>query len=193
MAVKICEHIKASGFRCGSPAAKDERLCYFHKGLGQALPIRSVLFDPCLDQQTDPYAPRILMMPLLEDAPSIQMAYMQVLGAMLYNEVDPRKGRALLSAIHGAARNLKVMKRELAGVEKRPAKLWRGPWGKRTKGNPDSLTSSAADFVGRKGPDSALLEAARKEIEEAKARFDAEKGKETACVQWRITEEKSRR
>jgi hypothetical protein len=51
MAVKICEHIKASGFRCGSPAAKGERLCYFHKGLGQALPIRSILFDPCLDQR----------------------------------------------------------------------------------------------------------------------------------------------
>src|SRR5271165_3966166 len=184
MAVKICEHIKASGIRCGSPAPKGERLCYFHKGLGQALPIRSVLFDPCLDQRPDPTGNRILMMPLLEDAPSIQMAYMQVLGAMLYNEVDPRKGRALLSAIHGAARNLKVMKRELAGVEKRPAKLWRGPWGKRTKGNPDALASSASDFVGRKGPDPAIQEEARREIEEAQARFDASKG--TARAQLRI-------
>ena len=74
MAVKICEHIKASGFRCGSPAAKGERLCYFHKSLGQALPIRSVLFDPCLDQQSEQQGPRILMMPLLEDAASVQMA-----------------------------------------------------------------------------------------------------------------------
>ncbi len=93
MAVKICEHIKASGIRCGSPAPKGERLCYFHKSLGQALPIRSVLFDPCLDQRPDPTGNRILMMPLLEDAASIQMAYMQVLGAILYNEMDPRKGR----------------------------------------------------------------------------------------------------
>lgn len=178
MAVKICEHIKASGFRCGSPAAKGERLCHFHKGLGQALPIRSVLFDPCLDQQPDPLGPRILMMPLLEDAASIQMAYMQVLGAILYNEVDPRKGRALLSALHGAARNLKVVKREFAAVEKRPAKLWRGAWGKRTKGNPDSLVSSPTEFVGKKGPDPALEAKAKKEMEEAEARVRA--SRETA-------------
>ena len=178
MAVKICEHIKASGIRCGSPTPKGERLCYFHKGLGQALPIRSVLFDPCLDQQPDPTGNRILMMPLLEDAASIQMAYMQVLGAILYSEVDPRKGRALLSAIHGAARNLKVMKRELTAVEKRPAKLWRGPWGQRTKGNPDALTSSSDEFVGKKTPESdALHKQARAEIDEAFAKF---KSQETA-------------
>ena len=118
------------------------------------------------------------MMPLLEDAASIQMAYMQVLGAILYSEVDPRKGRALLSAIHGAARNLKVMKRELTAVEKRPAKLWRGPWGQRTKGNPDALTSSSDEFVGKKTPESdALHKQARAEIDEAFAKF---KSKETA-------------
>ncbi len=178
MAVKICEHIKASGIRCGSPAPKGERLCYFHKGLGQALPIRSVLFDPCLDQRPDPTGNRILMMPLLEDAASIQMAYMQVLGAILYNEMDPRKGRALLSAIHGAARNLKVMKRELAAVEKRPAKLWRGPWGQRTKGNPDALTSSATEFVGKKTLErEAIQKKVQAEVDEAFAKF---KSKETA-------------
>jgi hypothetical protein len=59
-----------------------------------------------------------MMMPLLEDAASIQMVYMQVLGAILYNEVATRKGRAMLSAIHGAQRNLKVVKREMATVEK---------------------------------------------------------------------------
>ena len=175
MAVKICEHIKASGFRCGSPAAKGERLCYFHKGLGQALPIRSILFDPCLDQRKD-LGPRIMMMPLLEDAASIQMAYMQVLGAILYNEVDPRKGRALLSAIHGAARNLKVVKREIATVEKRPAKLYRGRWGRRTSGNPDALVSAPTEFVGDKTPErEALDKEAEAEIAEAKARFNASK------------------
>ena len=178
MAVKICEHIKASGIRCGSPTPKGERLCYFHKGLGQALPIRSVLFDPCLDQRSDPTSPRILMMPLLEDAASIQMAYMQVLGAIPYSEVDPRKGRALLSAIHGAARNLKVMKRELTAVEKRPAKLWRGPWGQRTKGNPDALTSSATEFVGKKTSKWEELEKkTQAEMDEA---FASSKVKETA-------------
>ena len=175
MAVKICEHIKASGFRCGSPAAKGERLCYFHKGLGQALPIRSILFDPCLDQRKD-LGPRIMMMPLLEDAASIQMAYMQVLSAILYNEVDPRKGRALLSAIHGAARNLKVVKREIATVEKRPAKLYRGRWGRRTSGNPDALVSAPTEFVGDKTPErEALDKEAEAEIAEAKARFNASK------------------
>ena len=44
MAVKICEHIKASGIGCGSPTPKGERLCYFHKGLGQALPSSSGIF-----------------------------------------------------------------------------------------------------------------------------------------------------
>jgi hypothetical protein len=177
MAVKICEHIKASGFRCGSPAAKGERLCYFHKGLGQALPIRSVLFDPRLDQQADPAgAPRIMMMPLLEDAASIQMAYMQVLGAILYNEVDTRKGRAMLSAIHGAQRNLKVVKREMATVEKRPAKLYRGRWGRRTKGNPDALASAPDEFVGDKTRErSELQKKAQAEVDEAMAKFEASK------------------
>jgi len=175
MAVKICEHIKASGFRCGSPAAKGERLCYFHKGLGQALPIRSVLFDPCLDQQHQ-QGPRIMMMPLLEDAASIQMAYMQVLGAILYNEVDTRKGRAMLSALHGAQRNMKVVKREMAAVEKRPAKLYRGRWGKRTKGNPDALVSAPAEFVGDKTKErEELTKKAEAEMAEAKARFEESK------------------
>ncbi len=173
MAVKICEHIKASGFRCGSPATKGERLCYFHKGLGQALPIRSILFDPCLDQRKD-LGPRIMMMPLLEDAASIQMAYMQVLGAILYNEVDTRKGRAMLSAIHGAQRNLKVVKREMATVEKRPAKLWRCRWGPRTRGNPDALVSAPTEFVGDKTRERGeLIKQADAEIAEAKARFEA--------------------
>ncbi len=172
MAVKICEHIKASGIRCGSPASQGESLCYFHKGLGQALPIRSVLFDPGLDQRPDPN--RIMMIPLLEDAASIQMAYMQVLGAILYEEVEVRKGRAMLSALHGAARNLKVVKRELAAMEKRPAKLWRGPWGNRTKGNPDALVSSAAEFVGKKTREtSVVVKEAEAEIDAAFAKFAA--------------------
>jgi hypothetical protein len=121
-------------------------------------------------------APRIMMMPLLEDAASIQTAYMQVLGAILYNEVDTRKGRALLSALHGAARNLKVVKREMATVEKRPAKLWRGRWGQRTKGNPDALASAPAEFVGDKTRErSEMQKKAQAEIDEAMARFDQSK------------------
>jgi hypothetical protein len=46
MAVKICERIKDSGFRRGLPAAKGERLCYFHKGPGQALPSARCCLTP---------------------------------------------------------------------------------------------------------------------------------------------------
>lgn len=28
-----CEHIKTNGIRCGSPALRDENICYFHTAL----------------------------------------------------------------------------------------------------------------------------------------------------------------
>lgn len=70
------------------------------------------------------------------------------------------------------------MKRELTAVQKRPAKLWRGPWGQRTKGNPDALTSSASEFVGKKTLEGeAIHKKAQAMIDDAFASF---KSKETA-------------
>ena len=90
-----CEHIKANGLRCGSPALRQRRYCYFH----------FCAHDLRRRRRQHPNAPFVL--PLLEDANSIQMAIQQVAEAVLEERIDNKRAGLLLFALQTAACNLK--------------------------------------------------------------------------------------
>src|SRR5438552_2284114 len=90
-----CEHIKANGLRCGSPALRQRRYCYFH----------FCAHDLRRRRRQQPNAPFVL--PLLEDANSIQMAIQQVAEAVLEERIDNKRAGLVLFALQTAACNLK--------------------------------------------------------------------------------------
>ena len=90
-----CEHIKTNGVRCGSPALRTRRFCYFHH---RAHDLRHLL-------RRRPEAH--LQLPLLEDANAIQMAIQQVAEAVLEERIDNKRAGLLLFAFQTAACNLK--------------------------------------------------------------------------------------
>ena len=83
-----CSHIKFDGRRCQSPALKGKRLCYFHGRLHYPRPSRTLL-------------------PLLEDANSVQAVLLSVQRALLQGTVDLEAARLLLYALEIASNNLK--------------------------------------------------------------------------------------
>ena len=90
-----CEHIKGNGLRCGSPALRQRRYCYFH----------FCAHDLRRRRRQQPNAPFVL--PLLEDANSIQMAIQQVAEAVLEERIDNKRAGLVLFALQTAACNLK--------------------------------------------------------------------------------------
>ena len=79
-----CRHVLSTGETCGCPALRGEDYCRFH---GQAL------------------APEIEL-PIIEDADSLQLAYMSIAQQLASKKLDAARARVLLQTIECAARNL---------------------------------------------------------------------------------------
>jgi hypothetical protein len=86
-----------NGSRCGSPALRDQKFCYFHNCC-------SPVEVDVSTSATVPAAPFFL--PVLEDAPSIQLAITQVREHLLHRRLDPKKAGILLYAMQVASSNL---------------------------------------------------------------------------------------
>jgi hypothetical protein len=84
-----CQHIKDDGIRCGSPAMRQRKLCYFH----ERQKVRS----------------KKLEIPLLEEKISIQIAITRVCQALANGELDPKTASALLYGLQTAASNISHM------------------------------------------------------------------------------------
>jgi hypothetical protein len=89
--VKICTHIKVTGIRCGSPALRDEKLCYFHQRMIRGVPT--------------PKNARIHPMALVENGESIQVALMETINAIVRNQIDLQRANLILRALSIAVRN----------------------------------------------------------------------------------------
>jgi len=116
MNLPICEHIKPGGAPCGSPALRDHKYCYYHMGLRKAVPTATMFVraNP-YRKDGDDYA--IFDLPFLEDAAAIQIGFMQLIQAVAWEEIDARRAKLILSALHGAAANLRKMDAVLAKCE----------------------------------------------------------------------------
>jgi len=95
-----CQHLKINGTQCGSPALRRNRFCFFHKRFH--------------DQQIKLTADRArrgvatFILPVLEDANSIQVALMQVMRLLVSQQIDHKTASLLLYALQTASTNLRM-------------------------------------------------------------------------------------
>ncbi|MGA8878854.1 MAG: hypothetical protein WB555_25145 [Candidatus Korobacteraceae bacterium] len=117
MSLPICEHIKPGGTRCGSPSVRGEKYCHYHAGAHRLIPPTNLFVllcnpghekDPCCQYE----------FPQLEDGAAIQVGFMQLIHAVAQQRVNDRRAKLILSALHGAAANLRQMNAALAPAEK---------------------------------------------------------------------------
>src|SRR5579864_2361322 len=95
-----CQHLKINGTQCGSPALRRNRFCFFHKRFQ--------------DEQIKLSADRArrgvatFVLPVLEDANSIQIALMQVIRLLVSQQIDHKTSSLLLYALQTASTNLRM-------------------------------------------------------------------------------------
>jgi hypothetical protein len=89
--VRVCTHIKVNGIRCGSPALRGEVFCYFHQRM-----FRGVRTPP--NSRLHPIA-------MLEDEQSIQASLMEIINALVRNQIDVARARLIMRALHIAVKN----------------------------------------------------------------------------------------
>lgn len=80
-----CEHVKVNGVRCGSPALRTRRLCYFH---------------------FMSRVPQIELVPILEDGNAIQTGVLEIIHAMLSGRLDTKRAALALYGLQIASCNL---------------------------------------------------------------------------------------
>src|SRR6266850_3051214 len=109
-----CAHIKTNGTQCGSPALREQRLCFFHeKWQRQQITLKteqaaSQAANQIANQTTGQTASQTndqpnFTLPLLEDADSVQVALMQVIQLMVTRQLDPKVSGLLLYALQTAS------------------------------------------------------------------------------------------
>ena len=94
-----CQHLKVNGTQCGSPALRRNRYCFFHKRFQ--------------DERIHLHADRVrraasFVLPVLEDANSIQVALMQVMRLLVSKQIEHKTASLLLYALQTASTNLRM-------------------------------------------------------------------------------------
>src|SRR5271166_5985757 len=117
MDLPICEHIKVSGVRCGSPALHDQKFCHYHAAVHRLVPRVNIL------TRLDAPASHLLAnspfdFPYLEDAAAVQIGLTQLIHAISQDYIDHRRGRLMLSALQSAAANLRYAEKLTTAVQK---------------------------------------------------------------------------
>src|ERR1035437_4249213 len=95
-----CQHLKINGTQCGSPALRRNRLCFFHKRF-QDERIR-------LSADRARRGVATFVLPVLEDANSIQITLMQVMRLLVSQQIDHKTASLLLYALQTASTNLRM-------------------------------------------------------------------------------------
>jgi hypothetical protein len=104
--IRRCRHIRTNGAQCGSPALKEKQFCYYHQ---ENQPRAVELY---IDGER--YSDGNFMLPVFEDAHSIQMALRQVVELMFQRRIDRKDAGLMLYALQIASGNLKTMQAERA-------------------------------------------------------------------------------
>ncbi|MGC2475926.1 MAG: hypothetical protein WA485_16420 [Candidatus Sulfotelmatobacter sp.] len=94
-----CHHIKINGTQCGSPALRRNRFCFFHKRFQDE---RIKLSADRARRGTATF-----VLPVLEDANSIQVALMQVMRLLISQQMDHKTASLILYALQTACSNLR--------------------------------------------------------------------------------------
>ena len=117
-----CEHIRPSGTRCGMLALRDHKFCYYHAKVRKTVPENNlfVFLDNPGRKENDRY--HAFEFPYLEDAAAVQIAFMQFIYGVSQHRIEEWRARMILSALHGAAANLRLMDTATASCEEGPKK-----------------------------------------------------------------------
>lgn len=99
-----CQHLKINGTQCGSPALRRNRFCFFHKRF-QDEHIR-------LSADRARHGVVTFILPVLEDANSVQIALMQVMRLLVSQQIDHKTASLLLYALQTASTNLRLTRFE---------------------------------------------------------------------------------
>jgi len=98
--IRRCQHIKVNGTQCGSPARRNEPYCHYHR-------------------ENQPERVKVggkdgveVLMPVLEDAQSIQTVVRQVAMLILGGKIDNKQAGLMLHALRIASTNLKRIEAE---------------------------------------------------------------------------------
>jgi hypothetical protein len=94
-----CQHIKINGNQCGSPALRRNRFCFFHKRF-QDETIK-------LNADRARRGTATFILPVLEDANSIQIALMQVMRLLVSQQIEHKTASLILYALQTASSNLR--------------------------------------------------------------------------------------
>ena|SRR5208282_173645 len=117
--IRRCQHIKTNGTQCGSPALRDGKFCYHHQ---ECRPERVTV------KGADGKASEILV-PVFEDAHSIQAMVRQVVVLMLEDKIDDKKAGRVLYALQIAAAHMEAEKPRPVQVVVDAAKVAETPLG----------------------------------------------------------------
>src|SRR5438067_5005244 len=96
--VPRCQHIKTNGTQCGSPALRNGEYCYFHRRW------RMTTIDL---SHSAHHVTTEFVLPVLEDADSIQIALGQIMRMIVCRQVDTKSAGLLLYALQIASANLR--------------------------------------------------------------------------------------
>ena len=114
----ICVHIMPGGRRCGSPAMRGDDFCFYHNNVDRRVP-RVNFMMYLSDPQPERNPNHQYEVPYIEDPESLQIAFTQFLHAVSEQHVTTDRAWLLLSALHGAARNLRLLERAATRSERR--------------------------------------------------------------------------
>jgi hypothetical protein len=96
--IRRCQHIKVNGTQCGSPALREEKLCFFHTQWTR----KNREIHPEMHESR-----WNITLALLEDANSIQMGLGEVMRMLVTRLIDHKTAALMLYALQTASSNLK--------------------------------------------------------------------------------------
>ncbi|MGA9979312.1 MAG: hypothetical protein WBQ08_11860 [Candidatus Sulfotelmatobacter sp.] len=104
-----CQHLKVDGTQCGSPALRRNRFCFFHKRFQEER--ISISRDRVRRGRAT------LILPVLEDANSIQVSLMQIMRLLAAGQIDARNAGLMLYALQTASFNLRWVRFEPLDIQ----------------------------------------------------------------------------
>src|SRR5664280_767687 len=95
--IELCNHIKADGNVCESPALNDEDYCFFHRESRERIK----------RQRRAARRKQPFQLPVLEDAAAIQLAIGDTINALLAGQIDHKTAGLVLYGLQTAAGNIR--------------------------------------------------------------------------------------
>lgn len=115
MDIPLCQQVKPDGTRCGSPAIRNHTYCYHHTTVRKLVPKTDVFGLHYPGTTGEPY--ERFELPFLESSEAVQIGFMQLIHGVSTGLVAGQRAQVILSALHGAAANLREINKARANAK----------------------------------------------------------------------------